>query len=132
MPTILLIDDDQHLLNLLTMILIKYDFVVVAAVDGVSGLQQARELQPDLIILDIIMPGIDGFEVARRVHDDPVIAHIPVMALTAYAMHTGREMAAEAGVSDFVTKPFRIEDLVTRVRRLTTPASGSTNGSAAM
>ena len=131
MPTILLIDDDHHLLTIMTRILVKYDFEVVIARDGASGLQRARDLQPDLIILDIIMPGMDGFEVAKRLNDDPVIAHIPVMALTAQAMPYGRKMAAAAGVNEFMSKPFRIDELVARVESLTTTAGESSNGSMA-
>jgi CheY-like chemotaxis protein len=122
MPTILLIDDDQYLLSLLRTVLAKRGYQIIAAVDGASGLAQARELKPDLIILDIIMPGIDGFEVARQLGDDPALAHIPIMALTAYAMANGRKRAADAGLDEFVTKPFRIDDLVGRVARLTAAA----------
>jgi DNA-binding response OmpR family regulator len=131
MPKVLLIDDDRHLLSLLTTILVKHQFEVIAAEDGVSGLRQARDGQPDLIILDIIMPGVNGFEVAERLRADPACAHIPIMALTANAIHHWRKKAAELGVDDFVGKPFRIDDLVARARALTMLRGGATNGSVA-
>ena len=129
MPKILLIDDDHYIVSLLTTILAKHQFEIIAAEDGASGLRQARDGQPDLIILDIIMPGENGFEVAQRLRADPVCAHIPIMALTAHAMHYSRQRAAEIGLDDFMSKPFRIEDLVARARALTAPAGKSTNGS---
>jgi len=121
MPKVLLIDDDPELRHILSRILNKNDFEVIVAEDGASGLHLAREGRPDLIILDIMMPGMDGFEVAQRLHHDPVCARMPIMVLTAYATPYGRKTAIEIGIDDFMTKPFGIEEIVARVRAMTAP-----------
>jgi pilus assembly protein CpaE len=121
MPKVLLIDDDPHLRKILSRVLQKNDFEVIIAEDGATGLRVARRQQPDLIILDIIMPGMDGFEVAQRLHNDPTCARIPIMVLTAYATPWGRKTAVEVGVDDFVTKPFGIDDVVAKVKAMTSP-----------
>ncbi|UCG23197.1 MAG: response regulator [Chloroflexota bacterium] len=118
MPKVLLIDDDPHLQNILTKVLGKNDFEVFTADDGTSGLQQAKQHKPDVIILDIIMPGMDGFEVAKRLRRDRTCAHIPIMVLTAYGATFARRSAAEAGVEDFVTKPFSIDDFLKRLKAM--------------
>jgi len=125
MPNILLIDDEPELRSLLTTILVKNDFDVTVAEDGTSGLLQAKNLRPDLIILDIIMPGMDGFEVIRRLQEDPACSHIPIIVLTAIATSYGRQTATDAGADVFLTKPFAIEDLVTRAKIMTEKADTS-------
>lgn len=127
MPKVLLVDDDPHLRKILAQVLTKNDFDVVIAEDGATGLRAAKRQKPDLIILDIIMPGMDGFEVAQRLHDDPASARIPIMVLTAYATPYGRKAAVEVGVDDFVTKPFGIDDIVAKVKTMTTsrPLAGN-------
>jgi len=121
MLKVLLIDDDPQLRHILSRILKKNDFEAVIAEDGATGLRLAREERPDLIILDIMMPGMDGFEVAQRLHHDPICARVPIMVLTAYATPYGRKTAIEIGIDDFVTKPFGIDDIVARVRTMTAP-----------
>jgi len=127
MPKVLLIDDDPHLRKILTNVLFKKGYEVVIAEDGASGLRAAKRQRPDLIILDIIMPGMDGFQVAQRLHEDPTSAKIPIMVLTAYATPYGRKAAVEVGVDDFVTKPFGIEDLVAKVQALTSAPAMTNN-----
>ncbi len=129
MPNVLLIDDEPELRSLLSTILVKNDFAVTFAEDGASGLRQAKELHPDLIILDIIMPGMDGFEVIRRLQEDPSCSHIPIMVLTAIATSYGRQTATDAGANDFVTKPFTVGDLVTRAKTMTDKADILSNRS---
>ena len=119
MAKVLLIDDDPQLRMILSRILNKNDFEVIIAEDGPAGLHLARQKRPDLIILDIMMPGMDGFEVAQRLHHDPVCARIPIMVLTAYATPYGRKTAIEIGIDDFVTKPFGIDEIVAKVRAMT-------------
>lgn len=127
MPKVLLIDDDPHLRKILSNVLHKNGYEVVIAENGASGLRAAKRQRPDLIILDIIMPGMDGFEVAQRLHDDPTSARIPIMVLTAYATPYGRKAAVDIGVDDFVTKPFGIDDLVAKVKAMTTAPSLTAN-----
>ncbi len=119
MPKVLLVDDDPQLGHILSRVLKKNGFDVIVAADGATGLRLAREERPDLIILDIMMPGMDGFEVAQRLHHDPVCASVPIMVLTAYATPYGRKTAIEIGIDDFVTKPFGIDDIVSKVRAMT-------------
>ena len=116
MAKVLLIDDDPRLQDILTKVLVKNEFEVIIADDGNSGLQLAKQRQPDVIILDIVMPGMDGFEVAKRLRRDRTCAHIPIMVLTAYAAAFARQSAQEAGVNDFVTKPFSLDDFVGRLK----------------
>ena len=127
MPKILLIDDDPHLRNILSKVLTSNEFEVFIAEDGASGLRQAKKNRPDLIILDIIMPGMDGFEVAQRLHNDPICSRIPIMILTAYATPYGRKTAVELGVDDFMTKPFGVEDVVSKVRSMTSAPDRAAN-----
>ena len=127
MPKVLLIDDDPHLRKILSSVLHKNGYEVVIAEDGASGLRAAKRQRPDLIILDIIMPGMDGFEVAQRLHDDPTSSRIPIMVLTAYATPYGRKAAVDVGVDDFVTKPFGIDDIVTKVNDLTSRPAPTSN-----
>ena len=104
MPKVLLIDDDPQIRKILERVLSHNHYEVVVAEDGVTGLREARNQRPDLIILDIIMPGMDGFEVAQRLHSDPICSRIPILVLTAYATPYGRKTAVEIGVDDFVTQ----------------------------
>jgi CheY-like chemotaxis protein len=127
MSKVLLIDDDPHLRKILSRVLSKYNYEVVIAEDGMTGLRAARNERPDLIILDIIMPGMDGFEVAQRLHSDPICARIPIMVLTAYATPYGRKTAVEVGVDDFVTKPFGLDEIVAKVKAMTTTPFVSPN-----
>jgi CheY-like chemotaxis protein len=127
MPKVLLIDDDPHLRTILSRVLKRNDFDVVIAEDGATGLRVAKRQRPDLIVLDIIMPGMDGFEVAQRLQSDPISARIPIMVLTAYATPYGRKMAVEVGIDDFTTKPFNIDDIVTKAKALTTTPRTSPN-----
>jgi pilus assembly protein CpaE len=119
MTRILLVDDDPNLRTLLTKILVKNQFDLTCAKNGAAGLEQAKALKPDLIILDIIMQDMDGFEVARRLRADPACAHIPIMALTAFATPRGRKAAAEAGMNAFVIKPFSVQDIVALIKTMT-------------
>ena len=119
MPKILVIDDDPHLRKILSTVLARHNFEVVAEQDGASGLRQARLIRPALIILDIIMPGMDGFEVAKNLRNSPYCAHIPIMILTAFATPYARRQAAKLDIEAFVTKPFKVDELVNRVNRIT-------------
>lgn len=124
-PRILVIDDDPHLLTILSKLLSRNNFDVILAENGTIGLEKAQALRPDLIVLDIIMPGMDGFQVAERLQNDPNCAGIPIMVLTAYASPYGRKAAIEAGVDDFVTKPFGLQELLERIKSMiATPDSG--------
>ena len=126
MPTVLVIDDDPHMGLILTRILTKHGFVVRVAIDGPSGLQYAKSLNPDLILLDIVMPGMDGVEVAKRLRRDPGSATIPIVFLTAFATAVGRHEARAVNVEGFISKPFVVDDLVDTVKTLCGAPNGKT------
>lgn len=119
MPKILVIDDEPEMRDLLQKILVNNEFEVAFVEDGLAGIREAKTFLPDLIILDIIMPGMDGFEVARKLTNDPICSHIPIMVITALATSYGRERALESGADVFVTKPFFLKDIVAKAKALT-------------
>jgi len=104
MSTILLIDDDPDLLTLLSMILKKEGYQVEVAEDGESGLEMAIQLQPDLILLDIMMPGVDGWEACREIRK---ITTAPIIYLTAKREESDIVRGLQLGADDFIPKPFR-------------------------
>jgi len=119
MPTVLVIDDDPHMGVILTRILMKHGFKIKVAMDGASGIELAINEHPDLIILDVVMPGIDGVEVARRLRGEPACAGIPIVFLTAFAPSVGKREAKGVAVDAFISKPFVVEDLVESIKELT-------------
>lgn len=116
-PTrILIIDDNVANLKVATMHLSNYTYVVLTARDGESGLRRARRATPDLILLDIQMPGIDGYETCRRLKADPLTADIPIIYMTARSQVDDKLRAFELGGVDYITKPFEAPELIARVR----------------
>lgn len=114
--TILVIDDEKDLLELVRANLERNGFDVVTAADGRSGLEVARRRSPNLIILDLMMPGIDGLEVCREIRGDEKIQLIPVIMLTARAEEADRVVGLEIGADDYVVKPFSPRELLARVK----------------
>src|SRR5438045_36270 len=105
MTKILLIEDNEMNRDMLSRRLSKRGFEVVVAPDGSSGATAAATERPDLILMDVSLPDMDGFEVTRRLRAHPATASIPVIALTAHTMETDRLRAVEAGCQDYDTKP---------------------------
>jgi len=118
MRKVLVVDDNRPSRELMVDILAPLDLEVVEAVDGGSALATASAVRPDLVILDITMPDMDGFAVVRRLRDDPALAGLPVLAVTANAMPGEREKALAGGFSDFLTKPVRSAEVRLRVEAL--------------
>ena len=114
--TILVIDDEKDLLELVRYNLEKDGYDVISARDGQSGVEIASRHRPDLIVLDIMMPGMDGLEVCRRLRADQRTARVPLIMLTARATEADRIVGLEMGADDYVTKPFSPRELVARVR----------------
>ena len=110
--TILLIDDDPTLLELLSGHLQTAGYRPLAASSGPSGLRLAAEAQPDLVVLDVMMPGMDGWEVCERLQDK---SHIPIIMLTAKGEEIDKLRGFRLGVDDYVTKPFSFAEVVARV-----------------
>ncbi len=116
--TVLIIDDQPQSLEAMRDALLPLGFEVWQALGGASGLLLARERQPDVILLDVMMPGIDGFEVCRRLKADEETRLLPVVFLTGLDSRDARLKGLEAGATDFLTKPFDLVELEVRVRNL--------------
>ena len=114
--TVLVIDDEKDLIELVRYNLDKEGFDVVAASDGSSGLEIATRHRPNLVVLDLMMPGMDGLEVCRRMRGDERTRRIPVIMLTAKAAETDKIIGLEMGADDYITKPFSVRELLARVR----------------
>ncbi len=118
-PTILCIEDEEEMIELITLILTRHNYNVVGALGGQAGLDGVRKLKPDLVLLDLMMPEIDGWELLQRVRVDPKLQQIPVIVVTARASEIDRIFGLQvAGVEGYITKPFGPEELVQSVRRV--------------
>ena len=116
--TVLVVDDDPVILKLLEVNFEMEGFEVVRASDGAEGLERARAVLPDIVILDVMMPRMTGYEVAKALREDDHTAHIPIIFVTARAQSQDVERGMELGVDDYVTKPFDPLDLIARVNTL--------------
>ena len=122
MPRILLVEDNELNRDMLSRRLSRRGYLVVEATDGEAALALAASERPDLILMDMSLPGLDGWEATRRLKAAPATRPIPVIALTAHAMVADRERSLEAGCDDFDTKPVEIERLLGKIARLLSPA----------
>ena len=116
---VLIVDDQLSAREVLRGLLTGQEYSLAFASGGEEALAKAAELIPDLILLDVMMPGMDGFELCRRLRADPVLADIPVIMVTSLDDRGSRLRGLELGVDDFVTKPFNPAELLTRVRTIT-------------
>ena len=116
-PTILLIEDNEQNLYLATFLLEQNGFNVVPARSGPEGIELAGRIQPALIILDIQLPQMDGYAVARELRQRPSLKDVPIVAVTSYAMVGDRERTLEAGCNDYIEKPINPETFVAEVER---------------
>jgi diguanylate cyclase (GGDEF)-like protein len=112
---VLLVDDDPDIRSVVEITLELAGLEVRAVEDGVSAIAAAREECPDVIVLDVMMPRMDGFEVVRRLREDARVSHVPVVMLTAKAQLTDKVAGLDLGADDYVTKPFDGEELVARI-----------------
>jgi DNA-binding response OmpR family regulator len=106
MTTILIVDDEPPILDLVRFTLEDAEVRVVEASDGVEALALARRLRPDLILLDVHMPRLDGLEACRQIRRDPALAQTPIVMLTAAGQEADRARGREAGADEYLTKPF--------------------------
>lgn len=118
MARILLVEDNENNRDMLTRRLERKGYVVTAAVDGREGVEKARAGQPDLILMDMSLPVLDGWEATRQLKADGATRTIPVIALTAHAMASDEQRAREAGCDDFDTKPIELPRLLEKMERL--------------
>ncbi len=125
-PKILLIEDNEQNRYMETFLLEKHGYEVVPAVDGPTGIDLAARIQPCLILLDIQLPQMDGYAVARELRRNPALSDVPIVAVTSYAMMGDREKTLEAGCNGYLEKPINPETFVADIERyLTLPESWS-------
>ena len=122
---ILVVDDDRQIVRLLETYLTKDGMNVLTAFDGAEALQTIRRERPDLVLLDLMLPGRDGREVMRTVRADEQLARIPIVMLTARVEDSDKLLGFELGADDYVTKPFNPPEVVARVRAVLRRASGA-------
>ena len=122
---ILLVEDNGANRYLATFLLENGGFTVIHAANGIEALSQARLAQPDLILMDIQMPEMDGYEAARRLRDTPEIAQIPIVAVTSYAMAGDRERALALGFVGYLEKPIATETFVAEIERFLPGKAGA-------
>ena len=118
MTRILIVEDNEMNREMLSRRLERKGYEVVIALDGQAGMDVARATTPDLILMDMSLPVVDGWEATRQLKADPVLKQIPVIALTAHAMANDREKALEAGCNDYDTKPIELPRLLAKIDAL--------------
>jgi DNA-binding response OmpR family regulator len=118
MQTILVIDDDELVSRTLQRALKMYEYNVMVANSGTEGLQLARRHRPDLFVLDVVMPGTDGYQVCRQVRGDPILKDTPILFLTAKSKDEDKIEGFRAGGDDYLSKPFNMEELQLRIRAI--------------
>jgi CheY-like chemotaxis protein len=118
MPKILLIEDNDLNRDMLSRRLVRGGYEVIIAEDGARGVAMATSDRPDLILMDMSLPVIDGWEATRRIKATSELRKIPIIALTAHAMATDREKALEAGCDDYDTKPIELQRLLGKIETL--------------
>ena len=118
MPKVLLVEDNEMNRDMLSRRLIRQGYDVVLAIDGEQGIAMATSELPDLILMDMSLPVIDGWEAARRLKADPATQGIPMIALTAHAMASDRQKALDAGCDEYDTKPVELPRLLEKMESL--------------
>jgi CheY-like chemotaxis protein len=118
MPKILYVEDNEDNLYMLTNRLYREGYEMAIASDGEEGVKMSRSESPDLIVMDLGLPVLDGWEAIRQIKSSPETKHIPIIALTAHAMSYDRAKAREAGCDDFDTKPVDMPRLLEKIRSL--------------
>ncbi|NNE09455.1 MAG: response regulator [Gemmatimonadetes bacterium] len=112
---ILIVDDEVYILHILDFSLGAEGYEVITAADGEEALEKARQERPDLVVLDVMMPKVDGFEACRRLKNDPETRELPVILLTAKGREVDRKMGIEVGADDYIVKPFSPSKLIQKI-----------------
>ncbi|MDP9138539.1 MAG: response regulator [Pseudomonadota bacterium] len=115
---ILMVEDTEDNRQILRDLFVGTDYELIEAVDGAAGVAMAQTHQPDLILMDIQLPVLDGYEATRRIKADPALRHVPVIAVTSYALSGDEAKARAAGCDAYVAKPFSPRLLLAKVREL--------------
>jgi CheY-like chemotaxis protein len=121
---ILYIEDNEQNLYLVKFLMEKHGYEVCAAMDGQEGIDSAARLRPDLILLDIQLPHMDGYTVARKLRTNPALAEIPIVAVTSYAMAGDRDKALSAGCNGYIEKPINPDTFMQQVEQHLTCREG--------
>jgi len=127
MKTIVVIEDNKMNMKLILTLLTKQGYQVMGAEDAEAGLEMILLQHPDLVLMDIQLPGMDGLEATRRLKIDPKLAHIPVLALTALAMDGDKEKALAAGCEGYLSKPLQYKVLLATLKKIFTEGEASHN-----
>lgn len=117
-PKILVVDDDEHILRSLSQYLELEDFNVVSASSGPEALTLFQQEKPDLLVLDVMMPGMDGFQVLETLRGNPETAGVPVLMLTARDQHNDILKGYQMGATSYLVKPFNLDELVEAIREV--------------
>lgn len=118
MTTILIVEDNEMNREMLSRRLERKGYTVLIAVDGETGISKALDAMPDLVLMDMSLPVMDGWEATRRMKSDDALKHIPIIALTAHAMASDRDKALEAGCDEYDTKPIELPRLLAKIEAL--------------
>ena len=118
MKQILIIEDDKVISEMVRYVLEKEGFQVVSAQDGLTGITRVKEIPLDLLILDLMLPGLSGLEICKRIRTDQSLNRLPILILSARGRETDRVTALELGADDYITKPFSPREFVARVKAL--------------
>lgn len=113
---ILVVDDEEHIVQLITFNLEKNGYKVISANNGVDGLKMAKNELPQLVLLDLMLPELDGYDVCREIRRDNSISNMPVIMITAKSEELDKILGLELGADDYITKPFSVRELVARVK----------------
>lgn len=116
---ILIVEDEPHIVESLSYILRRAEFDVAVAANGIEALERLRHTAFSAVILDVMMPGMSGFDVLREIRADRVLSGLPVIVLTAKGQSRDRQTASEAGATEFITKPFSNADIIVCIRQVT-------------
>ncbi|OGP06105.1 MAG: hypothetical protein A2Z91_05960 [Deltaproteobacteria bacterium GWA2_38_16] len=115
---ILLVDDEKDLVDVIRVLLESKGYQVSEAYNGIDGLEKAKKEKPDLILLDVMMPGLNGYQVCRELKKDPKYKTIPIVMLTAKAQESDRFWGVESGADDYLTKPFEAARLLETLEKI--------------
>ncbi|TFI59078.1 response regulator [Sphingomonas parva] len=117
MTKVLIVEDNEMNRDMLTRRLVKRGYEIACAIDGPEGVRLAEEEQPDIILMDVALGEMDGWEASTRILANPRTRHIPIIALTAHALESDRRRSVEVGCVDFETKPVALPELIAKIEK---------------
>ena len=120
MPKILIVDDDVDITEFMKALVSMGGHQPTTVNDSTKAIEVANSMHPDLITLDLMMPGLNGFELCELLHNDPEFANIPIVIISARDDHESKEKAIGMGAKDYITKPFGVDELMNKIKTLTT------------